>query len=588
MKSNPIKKSFICILILMQYITLLGQENYSLGGYNLIKSTVSTIKKTILYSGSIGTRITGGAARGVMFEQVAVPSLKLDTIDIAINFVPNPDHYGYNLSVTIQDTLYTVFLPTWQLKPIADYVDEGNELVFTYGGQYQNPDTIECLYHPAFINTLLGLRLFQSDLIFSDGFWDLPRLDNKPILAKGELKYNPDNYNYNGYSLSSIISDIGELLPNGYTSYILSDFGQEFRFNTFQDKFYITGQPYYLFSRLLYDNTDLINNVCSEFSELTKKIDIEKYKNNNALFDLQDFCLKKNGYYYLLNEYLNDLYYKEDYQSFNTDICNCLDSLKIHKNSILLEESLFIEMDSLCKSESNKEELKGSLYNLKNQLIYKFYDFEVSKNEYDYDEYFLEITDSINVFEERYPTFKDDKLETLKNILKTKPNSDNFENIDEIIDDFDYYNWYNSNESPEYRFLAQLYLIKPYDVVYDEGYKKLNSFELNEITDSTFENIYNYSKDFYAYSKDKEDFHKEELLLCGSESLRNEMHLMFLYNPAVMESVLQTARYSAFFRYVKQKYPRNWNRFVVQLKDVDPNNDSGLKGVDIYTPISLE
>ena len=92
---------------------------------------------------------------------------------------------------------YSPFLPDWQLIPIAKYADDNeyNACVSLFGPK-PTLSKYDIIYHKAFKNTLLGLRLFQMDILLKDldSFWDIPQLGGQVILGTGEVRATePDN-----------------------------------------------------------------------------------------------------------------------------------------------------------------------------------------------------------------------------------------------------------------------------------------------------------------------------------------------------------------------------------------------------------
>jgi hypothetical protein len=55
-----------------------------------------------------------------------------------------------------------------------------------------------------------------------------------------------------------------------------------------------------------------------------------------------------------------------------------------------------------------------------------------------------------------------------------------------------------------------------------------------------------------------------------SRDLSSVPELFEASNPAVWNATVSTMRYAAFFRYLKQRFPTEWARFLTQIRDVDP------------------
>jgi hypothetical protein len=95
-------------------------------------------------------------------------------------------------------TYSTQGLPDWHLAPIAHYADTPHFAVVTLfgrlkGGQPKPPEAEYVVaYHPAFEDTLLGLRLCQGDFMLLDPntMGELPRAGRNYLLGAGEQPPN--------------------------------------------------------------------------------------------------------------------------------------------------------------------------------------------------------------------------------------------------------------------------------------------------------------------------------------------------------------------------------------------------------------
>jgi len=135
---------------------------------------------------------------------------------------------------------YYNFIPTWQLIPLVKYVESNDPVILsiTMSGLQNNNTTRPIHYHPAFANTILGLRFLQADLFFTDIYERIePRLLS--VFAEGELEFSGRHY-YDSYS-------------DKHDSYMLTDLHSDIEFKTLDDQFYMTGEPYYLFTQTSYD-----------------------------------------------------------------------------------------------------------------------------------------------------------------------------------------------------------------------------------------------------------------------------------------------------------------------------------------------
>ncbi len=109
---------------------------------------------------------------GIVFERTARPAEELSGKRIGIAYLPNQED-GKRLKIRIGDKAYILPIHDWQLIPIARFADSDTTAVIST--TEASPNKIRT--HPAFQNTLLGLRLFQADALFDApaSAWNLPR-----------------------------------------------------------------------------------------------------------------------------------------------------------------------------------------------------------------------------------------------------------------------------------------------------------------------------------------------------------------------------------------------------------------------------
>ncbi|MCL2327522.1 MAG: hypothetical protein FWC39_03295 [Bacteroidetes bacterium] len=129
-------------------------------------------------------------------------------------------------------------IPTWQLIPLVKYVESNDPIILSITMLESNDKMIRPIhYHPAFANTILGLRFLQADLLYTRAYEELePRLLN--IFADGETDFSATSKPYH--------------LGND-DSYMLTDLHSDIEFKTLENQFYLTGEPYYLFTQNAYD-----------------------------------------------------------------------------------------------------------------------------------------------------------------------------------------------------------------------------------------------------------------------------------------------------------------------------------------------
>lgn len=186
---------------------------------------------------------------GVAFDQVAELSVKLRLRDVSVKYDANASD-GDRLVVIFNRQEYRANdLYDWQIIPIAFFADSPNFAVVTLFGELigqPRPATHYVVaYHPAFENTLLGLRMFQGDFLLLDPnvTGELPKLGSKYILGKGEHPPNLQHWKSAATTLNSIVS------RDSFVSYVICDLNQEVRIklDPINHKLGLTGVPNFYF-----------------------------------------------------------------------------------------------------------------------------------------------------------------------------------------------------------------------------------------------------------------------------------------------------------------------------------------------------
>lgn len=267
-------------------------ENFYLGGYELKtakKKSVALLEKVV-----IGSAASHAKIGGISFEQVAVPGFNLSSDSIVINYLPlNVDGSRLNISFHGGKDLVAANILDWQLIPIAKYADSQTNAVFTLIGD-QGPfgETSRIQYHPAFANTILGLRMLQADLLFASDAGDF--LSQVPTDTKGNALLAG-----NEASLMATRTDTipyAELWDNvkehvtSYNSYMLTDWGREIMFSSSDNKLYISGEPYYLFTSNTRRNFTAVLETIREISQMEQDLSFTKtneYRELAALVNAQ-------------------------------------------------------------------------------------------------------------------------------------------------------------------------------------------------------------------------------------------------------------------------------------------------------------
>jgi len=228
------------------------------------ESFAETTARIITKNARIGTYDYHMNVAGIFFQAVASPAENLKDKNISLDFAYN------RLLVRIGTKTFYPDLPVWQLLPIVRYVDSPYSVVFSQLGDTTHNQEARCRFHPAFLDNLLGLRLFQADLLnLTDILWDIPiDAGRRPILAPTEQPFTP-------YRDSILHRMIYEKLANGngFTSFVLTDKNVNFVFDTDDSGLLFSGQPYYYFTKTILSYPEKIQKLQRELHDCYNDID---------------------------------------------------------------------------------------------------------------------------------------------------------------------------------------------------------------------------------------------------------------------------------------------------------------------------
>jgi hypothetical protein len=192
--------------------------------------------------GSLGSYGFVGKVGGVAFGGVAVPGRALASKSVSLVYDSGKAD-GSRLGVQIGDAVYVQDLPDWLLVPIAKYADSDYNACVSLFGERTNDASYDIVYHPAFQNTILGLRLLQADILLFDiaNMWRLPAFEGKVALGKGE---SPPE----GLAQASANKVTSVLRNFSFQSWVLTDQEAPIVFKTTEEgELNFTGEPYYYF-----------------------------------------------------------------------------------------------------------------------------------------------------------------------------------------------------------------------------------------------------------------------------------------------------------------------------------------------------
>jgi hypothetical protein len=245
-KMNNRYISLVVFLCCSQFI--FGQSG--LGILDLYHDASLSLKaRTITANASIGNYTFHSVVGGISFQTTATPAKNLENERVSLDYLDG------KLVVTVGKQSYYPDLPVWQLAPIAIFANSAYSVAFSASGDTVNNKEAQCKYHPAFLNNLLGLRLFQADLLNQpDIIWNIPiDADRNYLLAQSEHNFTPRP---DSLIMNTLYDDlIGD--ERNFTSYVLTDKAANITFDVNESTFKLSGNPYYYFTKTVADTANI-------------------------------------------------------------------------------------------------------------------------------------------------------------------------------------------------------------------------------------------------------------------------------------------------------------------------------------------
>jgi len=229
---------------------------------------------------------------GVSFEGTARPAKNLKGQAVSVDYTNN------QFVVKIGSKTVHPQLPNWQLIPIAEFANTVDKAVFTIYGKQIDANGPQCRFQSAFLDSLLGLRLFQADLLFHlNDMWEIPKdKTGKYIFANSEKEKLPPSSMTN--QLKEIHNELVKLFNKGsFHSYIFTDYGDTVTYNIVDNQIVMQGLPYYLFTKYEKD--------WQYFENLTRNHLQQLEQNSNAYQALKIVNPANNDLYRQIKSRLN-------------------------------------------------------------------------------------------------------------------------------------------------------------------------------------------------------------------------------------------------------------------------------------------
>jgi hypothetical protein len=239
---SAIKKYFLFFLLLVTSLHLYCQQ-WEFGRYRFAIEQGSAPMR-ITFGGSRGLSSYSMLSRvgGIAFDQVATLPATWQGKAIQILYQGKRVD-GNRLTIIAGRDTVRPKLPDWIMIPTAQYADSKHTAVVSLFGERTNERQWDIVFHPAFKNTLLGLRLLHADLFLMDpaNFRELPKWNGNTVIGRNEKL--PDN----AATLSSCLTINSLLSTERYQAYVLTDANTPIAFEVKNAALKSSASPYFYF-----------------------------------------------------------------------------------------------------------------------------------------------------------------------------------------------------------------------------------------------------------------------------------------------------------------------------------------------------
>lgn len=501
-----INRVAICIIAVMSLLSTYPgncQQSMSLGSLQFVMPDQKAVRANrALHVKVAKTGITPKVVSkvgGVAFVQTAEPDNKVNSLSLGVDFHKNS---AYTI---INDTMCYIPLEVWELQSIVNYANDTDNAAVTLFGS----DSVRIKYHNAFLDNLMGLRILQTDLIFtsflngsdkgklpaySDGQYIMsPKEESKyKMWSDIDFDYFDKTYEDHAYVLYQDALFYMDSIGEYYDTYIYTDYDQPIRFSISNGELKFVGLPYYRFSKrdpILVDTLEMYH-------------------------VLKEYVVRYNGLREKYNKYSFSHYFTKNNNPVVHDIQKIIgNGKKIQKKAI----AAFIRTNYYAMCDT---------FGINNEsLLYDFYLMTFVKD------YLNQFADSIAYYGSSIP-----ELEIL---------CYEYLSITDSLDYFDY---------P----IVSAYVNSFYDILpTDSTIFSLKLFmDEKKITfdKALIEYMFLY-KTAFAYTLDR-----------LTQYFKENHWLTYGINPIVYDAAEKTCQWSAFFRYVKENYENEWLAFVKNVQ----------------------
>jgi len=218
-------------------------DKWTLGEYELEDAASSGPLEAVTEGAkSLSTYSFVGKVGGVAFGAIAVPGRGVKAPMDLIYDRERPD--GSRLVVEMSGRRLNLPLEDWLLVPIARFVDSEFNACVSLFGPKSSETQHDVVYHEALEDTLLGLRLFQADVLLTNmgETWQLPKFEGEVILGKGETA--PEKL-----PINAVIEAQNLMKTHAFQAWVLTDAETRIEIKAEGEKIELGGEPYFHFWR---------------------------------------------------------------------------------------------------------------------------------------------------------------------------------------------------------------------------------------------------------------------------------------------------------------------------------------------------
>lgn len=273
---------FAVILIFLNPAAQSAGGSWDLGKYSFVQGQSSgPLLETLKHGTSLTSYSFVSGVGGIAFIGVAVPDTNIGLKKLNLRYDPTqPD--GRRLKVNIEEKTLSLTIYDWQLIPIARFADSSHNACVSLFGPQTTQAMYDIIYHPAFQDTLMGVRLLQADILLFDitETWQLPKWNGKLMLGAGETM--PSGLNQTSANeLHSVFRSAK------FQSWVMTDEKATVGIHWNGKQIVLSGEPYYYFW------TSNIKTVQKNRADLISKL--EKLRNLGKVYEYNQLVQRINA-----------------------------------------------------------------------------------------------------------------------------------------------------------------------------------------------------------------------------------------------------------------------------------------------------